>query len=100
MVQMRWMLLAVAGALTLLALFAGAFVWASGGSASCDETALASAMHDGIASAEQSGAIELTIEMPSGCKDHHMMDAMPAVSRTWHAMPGGMMMREAQHQRS
>lgn len=97
---MRWMLLAGAGSLILIALLTGAFVWASGGSASCDETALASAMHDGIASAEQSGAIEFTIEMPSGCKDHHMMDAMLAVSRTWHAMPGGLMMREARHQGS
>lgn len=94
---MRWMLLAGAAALILIALLAGTFVWASGGSASCDETALASAMQVGIATAERSGATEVTIAMPSGCKDLHMTDAMPMVSRTWHAMPGGVMMRQVKH---
>lgn len=94
---MRWMLLAGAGALILIALFAGAFVWASGGSAACDVAVLQSAMKAGIATAEQSGATEVTIVMPSGCKDVDLTDAMPKVSRTWHAMPRGVMMRQVEH---
>lgn len=94
---MRWMLLAGAGALILIAIVTGAFVWASGGSASCDEAALESAMRAGIASGERSGAEEVTIEMPSACKDVDLADAMPKVSRTWHAMPGGVMMRQVEH---
>ncbi len=94
---MRWMLSAGAGALILIALFAGAFVWASGGSASCDEAALQSAMRAGIASGERSQAEEFTLEMPSGCKDLDVAEAMPRISRTWHAMPGGVMMRQVEH---
>jgi hypothetical protein len=94
---MRWMLLAGAGAVILIAVSTGVFVWASGGSVSCDEAALESAMRAGIASAERSVAEEVTIEMPSGCKDLDLADAMPRISRAWHAMPGGVMMRQVDH---
>lgn len=94
---MRWELFAGTMVVIAGAIGAGAFVFASGGSASCDEVALTVVMAERIALAEANGATEISVALPSGCADDDMVAAMPAVSREWHAMPGGVMMREGQH---
>ncbi len=96
---MRWIFPSAAAVLAASAVVAGVVAFTTaGGKADCDETALASAMHEEIASAERAGELQSTIELPEGCADTHMMDAMPAVSRSWHVMPGGTMMRQPEHE--
>lgn len=95
---MRVLMVAVGGAVVVGAVSIGALAWTSGGSASCDTAALESAMHDGVARGEHlPQGTEVRITMPDGCGDADMAAAMPAVSRTWHVMPGGAMMRQPQH---
>lgn len=66
-------------------------------SASCDSHALEQAMHGGISDAERHGHHDIVIEIPAGCTDADLELTMPRISRDWHVMPGGVLMREGQH---
>jgi len=80
------------------AVAAGIVVWnRSGASAQCDQAQLVAAMQDAMAEAERGGHVQMAVRMPSACSDDDMAAAMPGVSRSWHPMPGGVMMRESQH---
>ena len=94
---MKWLLAALAAVVVIGAVTAGLFSFAAGGSAECDEAALAHDMTEAIASAERAGIDQTSVELPAGCSDDDMTAQMPAVSRSWHAMPGGLMMREPVH---
>jgi hypothetical protein len=95
----RW-LVPGAGALVLIVAVAlGVYVWSTAGdaAASCDQAALDQSLRDGIRAAGQQGATQFTLDRPAGCTDTDIEDAVPAVTRTWHAMAGGILMREAAH---
>lgn len=95
---MSRVLLAVAVFVVVGGAIAGVLVWTVGGSSdSCDESALIEVMAEGIAEAERNDAIQHHIDLPEGCTDDDMVAAMPSVSRDWHVMPGGDMMRESEH---
>lgn len=90
--------LAVAAIVVLGAIAVGVFVWSTSGSAApCDTDQLATAMRDSIQAAERQGDTQASVNLPEACDEEDMAEAMPAVSRTWHVMPGGMLMRAAEH---
>ena len=91
-------LLAVAAIVVMGAIAVSAFVWGTSGSAApCDPDQLAAAMRDSIQAAERQGDAQASVNLPEACDEEDMAEAMPAVSRTWHVMPGGMLMRAAEH---
>lgn len=93
-----WLLPGIGVAAVGGAAVVAAVVFSSGsGSAQCDTQALATAMRSGLAAAEQRGMAQMTIEMPPNCGDGDMMRMMASVSRSWHAMDGGVMMRQSRH---
>ena len=88
----------IATAIVIVATVAGVLVWtSSGGEASCDEQGLIDAIEAGIAAAERDGRAQVSVDMPEACDDEDLSAALPAVSRTWHVMPGGVLMREPAH---
>lgn len=85
---------AVVGAIAV-----GVVVWnGSGSAAPCDHDMLAASMQDSIGMAERGGHAQAAVNMPEACTDDDVAEVMPGVSRSWHPMPGGMLMRESQHQ--
>lgn len=89
--------MAVIGCVAVGAAGLGVLVWTAGGSAECDDVALAQAMTDAMSAAEGNGALEAQVSMPAECTDDDLVEAMPFVSREWHAMPGATIMREGEH---
>jgi len=88
----------IATAVVVIAAGAGVLVWTStGGEASCDEQGLIEAIEAGIGAAERDGRSQVSLDMPDACDDDDLGAALPAVSRTWHVMPGGVLMREPTH---
>lgn len=88
----------VAWAGVAVAVGLGVLVWsASGSDASCDDDRLIAAMRAAIEDAERSGDSQVAVDMPNGCTDDDLAAALPAVTRTWHVMPGGVLMREPTH---
>ncbi len=87
------------GALALVAVAgAGAFIWAqSGDGGSCDRALLAAVLRDGIERADQRGQAQLEIVRPAYCNEDDLAGAVPEVTRSWHMMPGGILMREPSH---
>jgi len=85
----------IAGAAVVLA-----FSWSrSGDSASgpCDRDALVATMRGAIAEADRDGADQVSPEIPADCTADDMTQAMMEVSRSWHVMPDGTMMRAGEH---
>jgi hypothetical protein len=88
----------VAWAGVAVAVGLGVLVWtASGSDASCGDDRLIAAMQVAIEEAERSGDSRAAVDMPNGCTDDDLATALPAVTRTWHVMPGGVLMREPTH---
>jgi hypothetical protein len=95
---MKKLLPALAAFAVIGAVVAGIFVWtASGDAARCDDAQLTDTIATSIASAERDGRPQVTFDLPEACDDDDVAYALPAVSRDWHAMPGGILMREASH---
>jgi len=89
----------VAVVMVVGAVAVGVVVWnGSGSAAQCNHGQLEAAMHDTIAMAENSGHGQASVNMPEACTDDDVAEAMPGVSRSWHPMPGGTLMRESHHQ--
>jgi len=77
---------------------AGFVAFATGGGATrCDTDELAAAMHAAIARGDHAGAAQVPVELPAGCDADDMMALAPSVTRSWHVMPDGTMMRAAEH---
>lgn len=95
----RWVIPGIGALVLAVAIGAGALVWmgAGGGGASCDRAALADAARSGIAAADRAREDQVAIGMPSDCDDHDLEIVLPEVTRDWHTMPGGTLMRAARH---
>jgi hypothetical protein len=94
----RWLFPAVSGLVIVVVAGLGLVVWTqSGDSAACDRAQLAQALRDGIQAADQQGKGTFSVERPAACTEQDLSDIVPEVTRSWHMMPGGKMMREAQH---
>jgi hypothetical protein len=93
------LLLALIPVAAIAALGVAVAVWAgtSSSSASCDDAVLTDAARHTIARAESAGATEGNVAMPEGCDDGDLEMALLEVTRSWHAMPGGVVMREDTH---
>jgi hypothetical protein len=88
----------VAAVVVIGAVGAGVIAWSSSGSsAHCDQDQLVAAMREAMDEAERGSQVQMPVRMPDACTDDDMAAAMPGVSRSWHPMPGGVMMREQQH---
>lgn len=95
----RW-LVPVGGLVVLVAALAiGVAVWTGGdgGATACDRTALAQSIREGIAAADRARSDQFEPALPPGCGADDVEPAAREVTRDWHAMPGGIMMREATH---
>jgi hypothetical protein len=91
-------LIVVAVAVVIAAVAGAVVVWSgSGGEAACDESRLADAIEASISDAERDGRVQISVDMPDACDDADLETALPAVSRSWHVMPGGVLMREPTH---
>jgi hypothetical protein len=76
----------------------GAGVWAlSGGGGSCDQSLLEAVLRDEIAQADRGRQAQFDIARPPHCGEDDLAGVVPEVTRAWHLMPGGVMMREASH---
>jgi len=94
----RWIIPTAGLAVLVLAIGIAAVSWTRGGDgASCDRATLASEMRQQLRTAEGAGSSQFTMSMPEGCGDTDVMGLVPEVTRTWHAMPGGVMMRAPSH---
>ncbi len=96
----RWLLPAFGAAVIALAALVAVFVWSQSGdsaSGACDRDALVAAMQEAISQADHDGVDQMSPNMPDGCSPEDMMQAMTEVSRSWHAMPDGTIMRAAEH---
>lgn len=95
----KWLAPVLGGAVLLVAAVVGVVVWAQGGDGggSCDRASMATQMRDSIAMAEGRGQSTVGMTMPAHCGIDDMSALMPEVSRTWHMMPDGTMMRQPSH---
>jgi uncharacterized membrane protein len=93
--------ISAAVAVVVLSALAVAFVaWnRSAPAATCDEDALAVAIERGIGSAEHGGIDVVAVGMPVHCAGDDVGVVLPRVSRSWHAMPDGTIMRQGTHTR-
>ena len=94
----RWLIPGI-GALVLAgAVAVGAVVWTQqGDGTTCDQAALVHALDEGLRQAEQQDKETWEIERPVGCGDADQEQAIAEMTRDWHMMPGGMMMRASKH---
>jgi hypothetical protein len=94
----RWIIPTFGLVVLVLAIGIAAVSWTRGGDgAPCDRAALAAEMRRQVTAAEGAGASQFTMSMPDGCADADLVATGPEVTRTWHTMPGGMMMRAPSH---
>lgn len=94
----RWLIPTVGLVVLVLAIGIAAVSWTRGSSdASCDQAALAANLRQDLQTAESAGVNEFPVTMPSGCKDADLQAVVPEVTRNWHAMAGGTMMRAPSH---
>lgn len=95
----RWLIPAAGVALTAAAVGGGMAVWVAGGDegARCDRVALAQSISDGVRRADAAGAAQFMPDATAGCRDEEMLAAIQEITRAWHMMPGGMMMRSPDH---
>ncbi|MBI5287580.1 MAG: hypothetical protein HY873_01270 [Chloroflexi bacterium] len=97
---MRWVVPAVGGVLIAGAAVVLAVSWSRSGdpaTTTCDHDALVATMQKAIAQADRNSADQVSPEMPAGCTADDMTQAMMEVSRSWHVMPNGTMMRAREH---
>ena len=95
----RWLIPAAGVALTAAAVGGGVAVWTAGGGegARCDRASLAQSIAEGTRQADAAGAAQFMPGATAGCRDEEMRAAMQEITRAWHMMPGGMMMRSPDH---
>jgi hypothetical protein len=95
----RWRIAAVGLALTAAAVGGGVAVWSASGDngASCDRIALTQSITDGMRRAEADEAVQFMPDATAGCHYEEMSAAAQEITREWHMMPGGMMMRSPGH---
>ena len=94
----RWMIPTFGLIVLVLAIGVAAVSWTrGGGDASCDRPALAASLRQELQTAESAGVDQFTVTMPQGCEDADLESVVPEVTRGWHAMPGGSMMRAPSH---
>lgn len=95
----RWRI-AVAGiALTAAVAGEAVAVWAMSGdeAAACDPAALSRSLADDMQRAGAEGDTQFMPRTSPGCGEADMRMAMQEMTRDWHMMPGGMMMRRPDH---
>lgn len=63
----------------------------------CDRAAVASVLRDGIAQADTRGRAQVDVVAPEHCTDADLEGTLPGITREWHFMPGGILMREPSH---
>ena len=95
----KWLAPVLGGVALVVAAAVGAVVWAQSGDGggTCDRTAMAAQMRDTMSMAEQQGRSMANMPMPTHCNAGDMAAMMPEVSRTWHMMPDGTMMKQPSH---
>lgn len=94
----RWMVPALGALALVVAAAVGALIWAQkGDGGSCDRALLAAVLGDGINQADQRGQAQFEIVRPASCDEDDLAGVAPEVTRIWHMMPGGIMMREPSH---
>ena len=94
----RWWIPAAGLVALVLAIGIAALLWPRGGSAApCNRTAFAQSLREQVQRAEAQQVAQFRASMPAACHDADMAAIMPEVTRNWHAMPGGTMMREPAH---
>jgi hypothetical protein len=73
-------------------------VWAlHGGGGSCDRALLEAVLRDEVAQADRDRQAQFDIVRPAHCGEDDLAGVVPEVTRAWHMIPGGVMMREASH---
>ena len=94
----RWLIPTFGLVVLVLAIGVAAVSWTrGGGGASCDRSALAATLRQQLPAAEASSAPQFSVAMPDGCKDADLEAIVPEVTRSWHAMTGGIIMRAPSH---
>jgi hypothetical protein len=94
----KWLAPTLVLVLLVAAASIGAGVWAlGGGGGSCDRALLEAVLRDGIAQADGAQQPQFAIARPPHCTEDELAGVVPEVTRAWHMMPGGVMMREASH---
>jgi hypothetical protein len=94
----KWLAPILGGWALIAAASVGAVVWAQkGDGGTCDRGELAAALGDGIRIADQQDKSQFDIVRPTRCGEEDIASVLQEVTRAWHMMPGGTMMREASH---
>lgn len=94
----RWLAPALGVLILAIGASVGAIIWSQcDDKATCDRGMLSAVLNDGIVRAEQAGQVQFDVVRPPGCTDADLADVLPAVTRSWHTMPGGVIMREPSH---
>jgi hypothetical protein len=94
----KWLAPVVGAAALAVAVAVGAVIWTQQGSGgSCDRAALAAALGDGIRAADEQAKPQFAVARPDNCTEDDLASVLPEVTRNWHMMPGGLLMREASH---
>jgi len=94
----RWLIPAAGVALTTAAVGGGVVVWTAGsGGIDCDRAALAQSIAEGTRQSDADGTAQFMPAATAGCSEEEMLDTMQEITREWHMMPGGMMMRSLDH---
>jgi len=94
----KWLAPVVGAAALAVAVAVGAVVWthqSAGGS--CDRALLSAALADGIRAADQQAKSQFEPARPVNCTEDDLTSVLLEVTRNWHTMPGGILMREASH---
>jgi hypothetical protein len=94
----KWLAPAIGAVALVVAVAVGVVVWAQpGGGGSCDRTLLSTALSDGIQAANQQAKAQFEVARPAACTEDDIASVLPEVTRVWHMMPGGILMREPSH---
>ena len=92
----KWLAPIIAVSVLVVGVAVGAAVWAQNSDAeTCDGAALDMALADGMHAADASGKAQFDIDRPAHCGEDDIAAALAEMTRGWHMMPGGTMMREA-----
>lgn len=96
--MVKWLAPAVGVVVLAVAAGVGAVIWAQGDdAATCNRSALSAVLRDGVARAEQTGQVQFDVSRPPDCSESDLADVLPEVTRVWHMMSGGLIMREPSH---
>ena len=93
-----WLAPVLGGLALVIAASVGAIVWAQkGDGGTCDRSTLAAVLGDAVQQADQRGQMQFDVVRPAHCGEGDLASVLPEVTRAWHMMPGGTMMREPSH---